>query len=229
MLHRFLARASAMLLSLVTAAGVASAQNFDGAGLVKFGLFVEGVNVDATTSLVPAAGSQSGSADGVMFGASAGYDHIFDRWFLIGAEIDLALGDASGRLAGFGYNADYKASARARVGAFIHPNLLAYTTFGAAWLGATLEKTAALGAGGGSIDTSKAIPGFTVGGGLEYDLGDWIVFGEYLYAEYGSWNLPTRQAFNVDNESHSIRLGVKFKVGHDHTHGGYRDSVKDPR
>lgn len=227
MLHRFLARASALILSLVSAAGVASAQNFDGAGLVKFGLFVEGVNVDATTSIVPFSGSRSGSADGVMFGASAGYDHIFDRWFLIGAEIDLSLGDASGRLAGFGYNADYKASARARLGVFVLPNMLAYTTFGAGWLGATLEKTSL--SGGNAIDTTKTLPGFTVGGGLEYDFGDWIAFGEYLYADYGTWSQPTRQAFNVDTETHAFRLGVKFKVGHDHAHGGYRDSVKDPR
>jgi opacity protein-like surface antigen len=163
-----------------------------------------------------------------MFGASAGYDHVFARWFLIGAEIDLALGDASGRLAGLGFNADYKASARARLGAFIHPSLLAYATFGAGWLGATLEKSLTTTTGVG--DTSKALAGLTFGGGLEYDLGDFALFGEYLYADYASWNRPTLQAFNVDIESHTFRAGVKFKVGHDHTHGGYyADSVKDPR
>lgn len=227
MIARFVARASAVLLSFVAAAGAASAQNYDGAGLVKFGLFMEGVSVDASTTSAPLMGSRTGSADGYAFGASAGYDHIFGRWFLIGAEIDASVGDTSGRIAGFGFTVDYKATARARLGFFVHPSLLAYTTFGGAWLGATLKDTAVT--SGGSIDTSKAMVGYTVGGGLEYDMGDFSLFGEYLFADYASWSRPTREAFNVDAESHTFRAGVKFKVGHDHYQGSYRDSVKDPR
>jgi len=230
MIARFVARASAFLVSLVVAGGVASAQNYDGTGLVKFGVFGEWTVVNARTSSAPATGLSSVRADGGMYGVSAAYDHIFARWFLIGAEIDLAVGgDVSNRLAGFAYNADYAASARARFGVFVHPDVLVYGTAGASWLGATIEKGSAS-AISGVLDSSHTVSGLVVGGGLEYDLRDFVLFAEYLYADYGSWPRPTAQSFNVDADSHTFRAGVKFKVGHDHRYGSwYQDSVKDPR
>ena len=197
MAHRLLARASVGFLFLV-AAGVAEearAQNWDGSGQLRFGAFVQGSFSDWNVSQTPAnapAFRQSIAPDGIGAGVVAGYDLRLGT-IVLGAEADVgftsgstkhAPGDASQ------YNVDYVATLRARLGLLVHPSVLIYGTAGIAMLGAEFKfiGPGVVTSSTGVLDQKKAnMAGLSVGGGVEYDAGWGVLFGEYLFNDYGSW------------------------------------------
>ena len=116
----------------------------------------------------------------------------------------------------------YDASLRARLGLLLNPNLLAYATAGIAvqqldvrmactqngsWCVATRSET-----------RSTTLTGWTVGGGLEWKLGQWIARGEYRYQDYGSEtflffaNAPIDSLeAKFDTRSHIVSFGLGYR------------------
>jgi outer membrane immunogenic protein len=100
---------------------------------------------------------------------------------------------------------DELATARARLGYLLFPNLLAYGTAGAAWGHTEVrQSTAAL--------TTNAVSqfGWAAGAGLEYKVwGPLVARAEYLHYDFGKTSLP---AFGPLRESiDSVRGGLSYK------------------
>ena len=230
-----LARASVGFLLLV-ATGVADqahAQNWDGSGQIRFGAFLQGSFNDFNVTQTPQLPStalpfrQSISPDGFGLGVVAGYDHRIGK-FVVGGEIDASFDNASGKPAASvpdQYSNDFLATVRGRLGYLVHPDVLVYGTLGIAALGTHYKLV------GGGISSSLGViskkdatmSGLSIGGGLEYDAGWAILFGEYLHNDYGAWTFGN---FNgnrmaIDASASVIRAGLKFKVGHDFEHDIY--------
>lgn len=211
---------------LVASCGFASAQNYDGNGIVKFGVFGQGTSLSYKETL-PTNGSTSPS--GFAGGVSAGYDFILGQRFLIGAEADLSLADIRGDMPqsvfspSISYGLDYLVTTRGRLGYFIHPNWMIYGTAGAAWLGFEAQSAVT------GTKHSNTLTGWTVGGGTEVEWRSIIFFAEYLHAEFGTANFGLDiNEHRVDANSDVFRLGVKFKVGYDYDHdlGRYYEPIK---
>ena len=217
MIHGFLRRMIAVLALSLVVTGAASAQNYDGNGMLRFGIFGAGEFYDLSKS-PDTAGSTS--LDGAAVGFAAGYDLVFARRMVLGIETDLQIGDTRGTIPvnGLKAHADYMATLRGRAGFFLMPELLVYGTGGVAWAGLGIEDSVgslAL----GSLDTSKTAVGWIAGGGMEYDFRDYfgtIFFAEYLVGGFESWKNIPGLGFDLDAEVQTFRLGVKFKVGHDY-------------
>jgi opacity protein-like surface antigen len=222
MIHGFFRKTMAVIAATLMSAGAVSAQNYDGSGIVRFGIFGAGEFYDLKRS-PDTVGSTS--LDGGAVGFAAGYDLVFARRMVLGIETDLQVGDTRGRLNGVDLrtHADYLATLRGRLGFFLMPELLVYGTGGVAWAGLGIEDTAgslAL----GSLDANKTVTGWVAGGGMEYDFRDYlgtIFFAEYLVGGFGSWNNIPGLGFDLDADVQTFRIGMKFKVGHDY-HDDYR-------
>ena len=225
MLATILARAAAALLIAAVGTGSAAAQNFDGTGIVKFGVFGQGTWLGVDQKL-PADGSASPS--GFAGGVSAGYDLVSKGRWMIGGEIDGSFGDAREKVLDTDYGFDYMMSLRARFGLFPRHDWLIYGTAGVGWLGIEAQRP---GIGNKAAET---LTGFVGGIGTEVDWHHVILFGEYLYGNYGDRSFTIDDIrHKVDVDSHFLRLGIKFKVGHDYSHDldGYdtykrRDTLK---
>lgn len=219
-MHKHLATGAAAALLLLASgfsSAPASAQSFDGSGLVKFGVFGQGTWVGADVTEIPGPPPPvievdgSTTISGLGFGLSAGFDQRFGHW-LLGAEIDWTyLGNSQWYL-GNKYTADWLATARGRLGTYVHPGWLVYGTAGLAALGLDSDAPA-------PRDTITTRFGFTVGAGTEVDWHHVILFAEYLYANFDRWSyFVGADQYRVDTDAHMLRLGIKFKVGHDYYH-----------
>ena len=227
-----LAIAAAVVLG--AAAQQAHAQNWDGSGLVKFGVFLQGSLVDYDISRTTAAGVQSNakaSPDGLGVGISAGYDLRLGS-FIVGAEADISTdggGAHSSPRTTEQYGVDFFSTVRGRLGYVITPALMVYGTAGYSMLGAEYKQNAtAIGTTGNKRYGTLGGVGF--GGGLEYDLGWGIGFFEYLHTDFSSWSFRGFQADQIalDAKQDVFRLGLKFKIGHDFSHDVYKipDTLK---
>jgi outer membrane immunogenic protein len=216
MFGQTLRRAAVALLLAVSGVSAASAQNYDGSGLIKFGAFAQGafLNVDQTFPVVASA-----SPSGFTGGVSLGYDRrIFDRW-LLGIEMDGSVGDARAKAGITDYGFDYLFTVRGRLGAYVRPDWLIYGTAGVGFLGMEGHNT------GISLKSEETAIGYVVGGGMEVDWYHVILFGEYLYGDFGSqqFSLPlavlaAATRHEADIQAHFVRLGIKFKIGQDYAH-----------
>jgi outer membrane immunogenic protein len=94
----------------------------------------------------------------------------------------------------------WDASARVRLGYLVIPQVLLYGTGGVAWQQLEVSGTCqhsstdpdcdhVLGNTLVTLTNSTVRTGWTVGGGVEANItGNWLVRGEYRYADFGSWN-----------------------------------------
>lgn len=209
-----LARAfSGALVLLATGIAPASAQRYDGSAIIKFGVFGQStsIHVQENQPISASGNPESGWTGGV----SSGIDFNISSRFLIGVEIDGSFGDARGGVNGTDYGFDYLFNLRGRVGAYMRPDLLIYATSGVSWLGFEAQQA------GVGLKAAETVTGYIVGAGIEYDWGHAIIFGEYSHGFYGA------REFNIGGIRHEaeldvdiFRVGVKFKIGHDHHHGG---------
>ena len=205
------------LLMVVATVGAhpVQAQNYDGDGIVRVGLFAQGTWLDINQTL-PAAGNTEFS--GFAGGISAGYDFWRTSRFVLGVEIDAAIGDLGDSILPVSYGFDYLATARGRAGVYVHTNWLVYGTVGVAWLGFEAQSTLT------GDKASDTMTGLAVGGGTEVDWGNLIFFGEYLYTDFGSRNFVVDATTQrVDIDGHVARFGIKYKIGHDFY---YHDDVR---
>lgn len=224
--------ACALALLVGGAIQKAQAQNWDGSGLVRFGVFLQNSSIDydiAQTSPAGTASKFTASPNGFGVGISAGYDLRLGS-FIVGAEADVSWDDGRDRsrpVTGEQYGIDYFSTVRGRLGYVIHPALMVYGTAGYSMLGAEYKLNNFVGPGGATGVGSKkygTIGGFVYGGGVEYDMGWGIGFVEYLHSDMSSWDFLNFQGSrtSIDGTQDVVRVGLKFKVGHDYGHDVYK-------
>jgi outer membrane immunogenic protein len=167
-----------------------------------------------------------------------------DKTTTLGGMIYPALGFMTGRPGdSFSVRSTWDASIRARVGFLVDPSVLLYATGGVAWL--HLESTSNCSTnvftglcGDGVfgffsppvISHSTTRTGWTIGGGVEAMLwANWIVRGDYRYADFGTWRnsdsrlCPTGPQCDVDItqvvtydvrvRTHTWTFGLAYKFG----------------
>jgi outer membrane immunogenic protein len=141
---------------------------------------------------------------GGLFGGQAGYNWQYGN-VVAGVEVDFDGADIDKTVTGVGASqktkVDELASARARLGYTVLPNLLAYGTAGPGW---------------GHIEVSQTFfPtvasdqfGWTAGAGLEYKIPGWdhvIARAEYLHYDFARDNLGVKTTVDT------VRGGVSYK------------------
>ncbi len=210
----------------------AQAQNWDGSGLVRFGVFLQGSFIDYDIAQISAAGTTSNfssSPHGLGVGLSAGYDLRLGS-FIVGAEVDASFDDGGARArpgTTENYGIDFFSTARGRLGYVLHPSFMVYGTAGYSMLGAEYKLNGFTGTGGATGSGNKkygTLGGFVYGAGMEYDLGWGIGFLEYLHSDMSGWDFRNFQGnrMSIDGTQDVVRVGMKFKVGHDYGHDVYK-------
>ncbi len=229
-----IARASAALMFCLAAlvSGQARAQNYDGAGLLRFGVFgqVANTNFDIERP-IGARGSASDSAGGG--GATFGYDYLFQNGLILGLESDIGIDTLQTEHRGREFSTNFMASIRGRLGGYVSPNLLLYGTAGVAFLGVEYDGLTSPVTGLQFGDTGT-VTGWTAGAGAEFDWNGIVFFGEYLFADYetfssdeiaedldetGVFVIQTPFRNEIDVDQHLFRFGVKFIIGQDYRVG----------
>lgn len=199
-------------LAMLIAAGSAQAQNYDGNGVLRFGLFGQGSFIDLG---VTQPGSATVDISSAAVGLSFGYDFKSQHSIVFGAEIDGSFGKGSGTVFGTSYGFDYLVTARGRLGFEAHPGLLIYTTVGLALLGFEAQPVV------GGLKSYETPVGWTVGGGIEWEWYNTLLFTEYLYSSVGSSEFSINGVgHRVEGDIHLMRFGIKFKTGHDYHYRG---------
>ena len=217
------AKVTLLIAAFLGTAGAATAQNYDGIGRLRFGVFMQGHLMPAEETKPI---SRSSDLDGGGVGASFGYDWSLANGWVIGVEADGVVIAGTAKFGADEYESDYLATFRGRLGKHLHENWFVYGTAGWALNGLHYSgrTTATINNPDAVLKVSGTLHGWTAGGGLEYRLDDMIIFGEYLYASFDSFDFAG--GFNVDHkldtEAHMFRLGIKWIYGHDH----YVDDVK---
>lgn len=203
-------KTSAVLLLVSIGIGAAAAQNYDGSGLLKYGSFAQGAFLDASQTQPSAA---SASPSGFTGGVSLGYDLTVQGRWLIGLEVDGSYGDARETAGSTDYGFDYLATVRGRFGVHLRPDWLLYGTAGVGFLGIEAQLNNV------GLKAAETLTGFVGGVGTEVDWHHVILFGEYLYGNFGDTSFDVGGiAHKVEFDTHLARLGLKFKVGHDYAH-----------
>ena len=226
-----IARALAALLFCLAAlvAGQARAQNYDGAGLLRFGVFGQAATTDIDIQRpIVARGSVSDTAFGG--GVAFGYDYLFRSGLILGIESDIGVDTMQAEHRGREFSTNFMASVRGRVGGYVRPDLLLYGTAGVAFLGVEYDGLVSPVTGRG-VGDSDTVVGWIAGAGAEFDWHGMVFFGEYLFASYDKFSsdevvevfdegslavvsTPFRNEADIDQ--HLFRLGVKFIIGHDY-------------
>jgi opacity protein-like surface antigen len=221
----------------ITLVAPALAQNRDGAVMARFGVFGQGqyTNIDGTIIPVPpstgAPFSNSVSTNFYGLGLSGGLDW-HTRGIVLGIESDFSANGGSVGIGPAKYMSAYLATVRGRAGVKLMPDLLVYGTAGLGLLATDIR-----------IDTTgaksqKTLPGFIYGLGLEREWKNVIFFGEYLHSDFGRnsaridqsglFGVSSSAGFDTGYDANVFRLGMKFKVGHDHSHDHYADGSSVP-
>jgi outer membrane immunogenic protein len=113
------------------------------------------------------------------------------------------------------------ATATARLGYAVQPQLLVYARGGAAWMRSDL-KYAITGMGITNTYTgAETRTGWTVGAGLEYlIIANWSVFAEYSHMDFGSGTLnttfipdPSPEPIRISHRIDTVMLGLNYRIG----------------
>jgi opacity protein-like surface antigen len=218
-------KALTALVCLITGAHVHSttavAQNYDANLQVRFGSFFQGAIVKGDATVTPSVGTDgpfSYFSKGIGF--LSGIEIVNKRGWTYGIEIDAAFMDGHTDKLGQQFGVNYIVTARARAGTHVRPDLLWYASTGPALRGSDLTTAPPT-----ATKFNRTRWGWAIGTGLEWDYGGGILFGEYLYTGFADvGNTVNGDTFNYDANAHMFRLGLKFKVGHDHY---YHDDVAE--
>ena len=180
---------------------------------------------------------------GIQLGANQRFNQI-----VVGAEVDFGAFDLNGSrgavdasYAGFAgiaytvrasYSTDWLLTARGRLGWLASPNMLLYFTGGLAlsdvkasneFFDRRVVPPLVFGARGSSSHT-RTTAGYTLGGGIEADLGGpWSVKAEYLYVDLGKVSthativgpggLSNPLDTSVDVTANIARVGITYRLG----------------
>jgi outer membrane immunogenic protein len=159
------------------------------------------------------AGYAWSEADGWFAGGQLGFNHqaAGSPW-VWGVELDAAFADISdsataGIVTG-SIEANHLGTLRLRLGASADRTLF-YATGGVAWVHNEISATAL----GVTVSASNTHTGWTVGAGVEQDLGGgWSGKLEYLYADFGSENYFGVASGSFD--THLVKLGLNYRFGY---------------
>ena len=161
---------------------------------------------------IPGVGSDSGSYDGVIGGGQIGYNWQTGD-VVFGAEADLEATGISRSETAFGARAkseiQYLGTVRGRVG-MSFDNIMPYVTAGLAYANNKISGTVL----GATFSDSKTHFGWTVGGGVEVDIGNgWSLKGEYLYVDLENKTYLQNVAggFRARADFHTARIGVNYR------------------
>jgi outer membrane immunogenic protein len=176
---------------------------------------------------VPAISNNFNLNSGIL-GLHAGYNYLISPNHLFGLEGDFTWGwgkDSLTQVLNFDGTAfrsvelGWQSTLRGRLGV-INGNWLLYGTGGVAFIHAewadrssfTFPATSA------SWSSSKTLSGWVVGAGAEYMVSrNWIARVEYLYENFGSFNVPhgfAPQTGTLDiGDVHKLRAGISYKFG----------------
>jgi outer membrane immunogenic protein len=183
-------------------------------------------------------GSLDAKPKGGVVGGHAGYNWQYGS-VVTGLEIDYSAADinASGVVGSFPISStcqdgeiavpctkygtlsrsikfDELATARARLGYTVLPNLLAYGTAGLAWGHSELTGTATAGSNSASATADASSFGWAGGGGLEYKAWEHIIVrAEYLHYDFGktTYSFPFVGGVNAATTIDVVRGGVSYK------------------
>ncbi len=175
--------------------------------------------------------------NGGIFGAHLGYNIMLSPTSLAGIEGDWTWGSGRDTVSGFHLllpptdglafvsqvKLTWQATIRGRLGVVSGPWLF-YATAGVAFVHVKWSDTVTFILSGSPLLTdgwalSKTKAGWTVGGGIEHMLGpNWLVRVEYLYEDFGSFNVPhgitvEPQIGKLELDAHKLRVGISYKFG----------------
>ena len=209
-------------VSLLTVAP-AAAQNYDAALQVRFGTFLQGGGVQGRASKEATVDGDPMTSDPIRYfspgvGIVSGIELVNKGGLTLGAEIDAVLmgGKANPLFQQVGI--DWVVTARARAGVHLRNDLMWFVSAGPALRAS--EFTTVIG------KTARTRWGWSGGTGLEWDYGGGILFGEYMYAGFGAVeSLVAGSNYHYDANIHALRIGLKFKIGHDHYHDDVAERI----
>ncbi len=196
--------------------------------------------IPAFGDLLP--GSLSNDQDGFLAGLTLGYNQKMGAGFVAGIEADIAYTDIDGSRTGtvtippggfpapdtgtvtLSHEMDWFGTARVRAGWLASQQMLLYVTGGLAYAdletrgsGSISSNGIVLGTGSGKSEDWKA--GWTVGGGLEWLLGNKTTFkGEYLYYDLNDTSVTGTTAaggsatYKNENTGHIVRAGLNVAL-----------------
>jgi opacity protein-like surface antigen len=165
------------------------------------------------------------SPKGGVFGGQAGYNWQYGS-VVTGLEVDFSGADIkdSGTVlvipgrrpidVSREVKFDELASARARLGYVVLPNLLAYGTAGLGWGHSEATVTVSDGVRSASTSANANSFGWVAGGGLEYKLwGDFIARAEYLHYDFAktAYSFPVGFSPNAASTVDVVRGGLSYK------------------
>ncbi|MFN4142313.1 outer membrane protein [Aestuariivirga sp.] len=170
------------------------------------------------------------TASGFFGGVQAGWNWQMDS-LVLGVEADISASDIEGNLgidvdtpggdlsADAGSTVDWFGTARLRAGFLATPDLLLYATGGLAWGSVTAQYDIDLGGDDLSGDETTDHLGWTIGGGVEYNITESLSLKtEYLYVDLGDEELYDDEVFerinlevDQDISFHTIRAGLNFR------------------
>lgn len=157
-------------------------------------------------------------ADGVAFGALAGYNFQFSNNVVIGVESDIGYTTAKNTNEIFDNDDTLQkygliGSVRGRLG-YAFNRLLLYGTAGFGYANITNNIQKGQNAGEQVVWENQFTGGWVVGGGIEYAFSNRIVGRvEYLYNNFGNVTLYNRDGNQADfkNELHLLRVGATYR------------------
>lgn len=175
-------------------------------------------------------GSVNASPKGGVFGGHAGYNWQYGS-VVTGLEVDFSGADIKASDTVFSFPVccvndrptsidfgrtmkfDELASARARLGYLVLPNLLAYGTAGLGWGHSTLTASITVpGVFSASADANANNFGWVAGAGLEYKLWEHVlVRGEYLHYDFAKTTYSLPVGVNAASTVDVVRGGLSYK------------------
>jgi outer membrane immunogenic protein len=188
-------------------------------------------------------------------GGYLGINYQIGTRIVVGAEGDFGWGSQTTTLTGMitpqnmtanvgdsiSVKTGWDASARGRIGVLLIPSFLLYATGGGAWLHVEANSTCGIATCPGgtpfdlptpfSVTNATTRTGWTVGGGGEVMLSpNWLMRGEYRYADFGTAagletvekqsvgvsGVPSRvfsEHLSVKIQTHTALVGIAYKLG----------------
>ncbi|MEQ1646989.1 MAG: hypothetical protein ABL898_00260 [Hyphomicrobiaceae bacterium] len=215
---KLVAAGGAAILLMAGQSG-AQAQNWDGDHQVRAGFYLQSgrMGYDVNDGI----NQQALKHNSFGFGGSGGLEWIRSGMLSLGTEVDFSATTGHATLAApmfaIKVGSQYFASLRGRLGVHVRPNFVIYGTAGIGALGTEFDGISA-----GFNKVAHTNTGGVYGGGFEFHRGGTILFAEYLHGNFGRRTaLVGGTSYTYDADMNAIRLGVKFKLGHD-----WRDDVR---
>jgi outer membrane immunogenic protein len=113
------------------------------------------------------------------------------------------------------------ATATARIGYAVQPQLLVYAKGGAAWMRSDLKDAITAMGLTNTYTGAETRTGWTAGAGLEYLIAaNWSVFAEYSHMDFGSSTLnttligdPFPDPIRIGHRIDTVMLGLNYRIG----------------